>query len=115
MPGDVDDMVQQDARKARSAIQNYRNQDGIVGGVWQAVEGVLWTFSALSVLFMIVSMPWVGQDKLIAGQTWIGLSVGGITLFAVCGGIARYLRLYADAGGLNAGTVMGRERGGGRR
>lgn len=115
MNDDVDDMMQNDTKMVRNAVRNYRNGGGMVGGLGAIVEGMLWSLSAFSILFMVVSMPWVGQGKPIPGQTWIGASVGGIVVFGCAAGIARYLRRYSNAGGLNEGVEMNRGRGGGRR
>lgn len=108
-------MVENDAKMVKNSIRNYRNGGGVVGGIGQIIEGVLWSLSALSILFMVASMPWVGEAKPIPGRAWIGLSVGGIVVMGCAAGITRYIRLYSNAGGLDAGVEMNRGRGGGKR
>jgi hypothetical protein len=115
MPNDMDDLVSQDAEKMKNAVRDYRN-GGSSWSWWSLIEGALWSFSALAVLGMVVSIPWVGDGKPIPGTTWIGLSVGSIVLFGVFAGIIRYFRTQASMGGLDAGTYPhSGGRGGGKR
>lgn len=95
MSNDVEDLKERDAKKAREAYQNWRS-DGSNWSAGAAVEGVLWTFTALAIIGMVASMPWVGDAKPIAGTTWIGLSAGGITLFAGGAMVTRYIREDID-------------------
>ena len=113
MPNDMDDLVSQDAERMKNAVRDYRT-GGSSWSWWSLIEGALWSFSALAVLFMVVALPWVGDGKPIPGTTWIGLSVGSIVLFGVFAWIIRYFRRQADMGALDAGTYPGRK-GSGRR
>lgn len=58
----------------------------------EAIEGVLWTLAAFGILFMILSMPWVGPDRVIPGSIWLGISLITICLF---GGSAMIIRVVA--------------------
>lgn len=55
-----------------------------------ALEQILWGLSFLSVIFMLIVMPWVGPDGILTGTEWLGLSLAGILLY---GGAALVVRL----------------------
>lgn len=77
---DADDLVQQDAQKVKDGIQQYRN-GGFSFDPIKTVEGILWSIALGSGILMVVALPWVGQDKLISGEAWIGLG----SLFIIVG------------------------------
>lgn len=90
MDTDADDLVQQDAEKAKNAIQSYRN-GGFSPDPGKLLEQAMFALAILCIVFMIVALPWVGDDSLIPGHIWIGSSVGGILLFGFLGWLVRII------------------------
>lgn len=87
----IDDWVQNDTEKVGKSLGAVR-QGGFKPNPAKAIENVLWGMAILSILFMVVSMPWVGPDELIPGTAWLGLSLFGIIGPALLAVLIRVLR-----------------------
>ncbi len=118
MPDDFDDMdqmVQQDTKKAQRAIRNYRQTGSLYSSPWQIVEGILWSLTGLAVILMLAVMPWVGDGGLITGRTWLLGSLGAILVFGTPAFTIRWYIESEKAGLLNRGTGINPGPGKGRR
>lgn len=47
------------------------------------LEQICWTGAVVSILGMLVSMPWVGPEKIIPPMLWLSYSIGGILFFGL--------------------------------
>lgn len=81
LPGDPKDDVEK--------IQRLRQRDSGSKSVSAMMQYTFWGVAILFLVGMMVSMPWVGPDKAIPGIAWLGVSLGGMTLF---GGLALIVR-----------------------
>lgn len=82
---DLDDALESDMQKVRQARRGGMSSPSIP----ETIEAVMWTGVALTVTGMIVALPFVGADKLIPGNLWLGMSMLCILLF---GGVGMLLR-----------------------
>lgn len=82
---DPDEALERDMQKVRRA----RGQGFSSSSIPEIIEAVMWTGVALTVTGMIVALPFVGADKLIPGNLWLGMSMLCILLF---GGVGMLLR-----------------------
>lgn len=81
---DIDRAVQRDLRKVKQ-LRGGPSRPSIPA----VIEGVCWGLTALSILGMLVVMPFVGAEKAISGSVWLGYS--GVSI-AVFGGLALVMR-----------------------
>jgi vacuolar-type H+-ATPase subunit I/STV1 len=94
---DANKLVENDAKKARKAVSNYRS------GNWKPsaarlLEQTMWLGCIASVLFIVAALPWVGPDKLIPGTMWMGLGSLGIVGFGACAYMVRLVSIsFNDA------------------
>lgn len=89
---DVNQQLRSDAEKFRQL-----NQQGLSDvSPGAVIEGVLWSLSITSVVGMMVAMPWVGTDKAIPGQVWLGYSLACILLFGALAMMIRWVRETGD-------------------
>lgn len=97
MPNDMDDLVQSDANKAQNAWKQYKR------GNWKPnfpklLESVMWSLCILSVVFIVGALPFVGEEKAIPGEVWMGLGTLGIVGFGLCAMLIRLIsRSFGDA------------------
>lgn len=89
---DADDLVQKDAEKARNAYKKYQQGGSLTPGAEVLLEQIMFSMALLSLIGMIVLLPWVGSDRLIPGEIWIGAGTGGILLFGFLGWLVRVVR-----------------------
>lgn len=55
------------------------------------IEKTLWGLAVLSILWMLVMLPFTGPERILTGTQWLGSSLAGIVLF---GASALIVRLY---------------------
>lgn len=60
------------------------------------LEGVCWSIVVLFAILMLAAMPFVGVDKLIPGQVWLGYSIAGILIFGIFGYLVRIARQHGE-------------------
>lgn len=101
--------VNRELKKDIQTIQQARNRDSV--SIPSAIEYSLWSLTALSAIGMIVVMPWVGEDKLIPGQMWMGYSLLAILLFAA---LAVLMRMTFGPVGRDVDASIRRRTEGGR-
>jgi len=106
MADEIDDLVSNDTKKARNAIRNYRSE-GRSFSVPQFIESVAWTMAGFTVLAMVASLPWVGNDQPIAGRAWLGLSLISILLFGGAAFAIRFVRTQVDTGEVDRAIESG--------
>jgi hypothetical protein len=91
MNDDLDDMMESDKELVEDAFRDWQRSDGFE---WpnpgKLLEGVLWGLAVVSLIGMVVAIPWVGPNKLIPGNVWILYGCMGIVFF---GGGAFLFRL----------------------
>lgn len=90
---DLDDMVQQDANTIRRATTGGLSRPGVGTLIY---KGLL-SLGALSVLFMLVLLPFAGDQKLVPGSVWVGGGIVFIVLFFGLGLLMKVVVGWAEA------------------
>jgi len=88
---DIDDLMDSDRQKVQRAVSNARS-GSMRPHPAKLLETVLWAGSILFVVFMVAAMPFTGEDAILPGQMWLGVSLGGIIIPAVLAVLIRFLR-----------------------
>lgn len=89
MPDDLNDQLKKDVEKYRRLRQ--RDKQGYP--LDTKIEFAFWGMAILSVLGMLVAMPFTGPTKAISGEAWLVWSLGSITF---TGGLAMVVRTFIN-------------------
>lgn len=85
---DMDQALENDAKKVRNATKG----DGLSKPpIYKVLVQGLFGLGVLSVVLMIVMLPFTGSGKLIPSELWIGGGLVFVTLFFGLGGVMKWI------------------------
>lgn len=112
MNDDLDDMMESDRELVQDAFQDWQSSDGFEWpNAGKLLEFTLWSLAVVSLVGMVVSIPWVGPNKMVRGEVWILYGCMGIVMF---GGGAMLFRLVRGQFAEDVNTSVSNRLEGGR-